>query len=403
MQAGGNRGRCGVMNCRICDGTSFGDVIDLGMMPLVNNLLHAPDDECPRWPLKAVYCRDCSLVQLTESPPPDLMFSDYCYFSSQSETMVEHARNLVERHVRPGQRVVEIASNDGYLLRHALELGAMVLGVDPAENIARYANERGVNTRCEYFNEQTAQQIRADWGEADVMFANNVLAHAYDPNEIAAGIKILLAAQGVAHIEVPYVVSLIESGAFDTIYHEHQCYFSVSALRRLFHRHDLKIVGVEAISIHGGSLHVTVAHGGDEDQADRLCEQEQALGLTGDSYYANFAANVQSIRTHLLAEIDRFESIGGYGAAAKAVVMLNYCGLDETRIPWVADVSPHKQNRYLPGTRQRVVAPEFLIEAKPEACVLFPWNIAEEITRRNSTYVEQGGRFIIPIPEGCVV
>ncbi|MDY7109220.1 MAG: class I SAM-dependent methyltransferase [Planctomycetota bacterium] len=387
------------MTCRLCGGHSLGEVIDLGTMPLANNLLTHPDEPAPRRPLKAVFCRDCSLMQLTESTPPDLLFRDYRYFSGQSQTMVAQAHRLVERFVRPGQRVVEIASNDGSLLRHAIARGARVLGIDPAENVAAAALADGVPTRCDYFNPRTARAIRRAFGAADVIFANNVLAHVPDPHELAEGMRILLADDGAAHVEVPYVLRLLDSGAFDTIYHEHYSYYSVSALRRLFNAHDLVITALHEIPIHGGSLHVQIAHRGDQAQADRTCEDERRLGLFDDAPYHAFGARVQTILADLLAALDRFEAVGGFGAAAKAVVLLNRLQLGPDRIPWIADVSPHKQGRYIPGTGQPVVAPDMLMEESPDACLLFPWNIADEICRRNAPYLQRGGRFIVPIPE----
>jgi len=378
-------------------------VIDLGPMPLVNNLLRHPDEPAPQRPLKAVFCRDCSLVQLTESTPPDLLFRDYRYFSGQSQTMVAEAQRLVDRFVHPGQRVIEIASNDGYLLRQAMARGASVLGIDPAENVAACAQADGIPTRCAYFNPDTARQLREDAGEADVMFANNVLAHVPDPHDIAEGIRTILAPQGVAHIEVPYIVRLLQSCAFDTIYHEHYSYYSVSALRRLFNEHDLRIVGVQEIPLHGGSLHLQVAHGGDQTQADGMCADERQQGLFDDAYYADFSARVRRRADALLAAIDPFDTVGGYGAAAKAVVILNFLKLGPDRIPWVVDVSPHKQGRYIPGTRQPIVEPDRLLQEMPDACVLFPWNISDEIRRRNRLYTDRGGRFIIPMPEVTVL
>lgn len=391
------------MKCRCCGGQSFGDVIDLGLMPLVNNLLKHPDDPCPRWPLKVVFCRACSLAQLTETPPPQDMFDEYLYFSSQSQTMVEHAARLVNRFVKAGQRVLEIASNDGYLLKQAQDRGANILGVDPARNIAADANESGVPTLAEYFNATLAKQIIASWGSADVIFANNVLAHVPDPNEIAAGIKRVLAPHGVAHIEVPYVARMIELRAFDTIYHEHQCYFSLTSLKWIFNRHGLRVVDVELMDIHGGSLHLHVAHDGDETAAHRMIEQEQRRGMREVGFYRDFAQRVWRLRDELNQAISQFETVAAYGAAAKGVVLLNAFGLDVSRIPWVADVSPHKQGRYLPGTRQPVVSPDELPRTNPEAVLLLPWNITNEVLRRNSAYLNQGGRFIVPIPEVKIV
>ncbi len=372
-------------------------------MPLVNNLLNNPDDPCPRWPLRVVYCRLCSLAQLTESPPPQAMFDTYLYYSSQSQTMLEHGRGLAAQFARPGQRVIEIASNDGYLLRHAQSLGATVLGIDPAQNIAKLANDSGVPTRCDYFTCELAKEVSRDWGRADVMFANNVLAHVPDPNEIAAGIAAALSDEGVAHIEVPYVVRMVQTGAFDTIYHEHHCYFSLSALKSLFNRHGLALIDVKEIDIHGGTLHVQLAHRGDESAAIRFCAQERKLGLFEDSFYRGFAQRVASLKSQLEAAIGGFATIAGYGAAAKGVVLLNSLGLDTQRVAWVADVSPHKQGKFIPGTGQRIVPPSMLLEAKPDAALLLPWNIRNEIIQRNQPYLNQGGRFIVPIPEVSVV
>jgi SAM-dependent methyltransferase len=391
------------VNCRACGGASFGDVLDLGPMPLVNKLPKSADEPCDRWPLKAVFCRSCSLAQLTHTPPPEAMFAEYLYFSSQSQTMVAHATDLVNRYVKKGDRVLEIASNDGYLLKPAQELGARVLGVDPARNIAQFANEQGIPTRCEFFNAQSAREIARQWGRADVIFANNVLAHVPDPNEIAAGIGEALAEDGVAHIEVPWLVRMIDSCAFDTIYHEHQCYFSLTALKALFNRHGLKITGTQLVTIHGGSLHLQVCHGGSETAASAFVEEEARLGVSTDAYYAAFADRVESLGRHLKQIISRFDWVGGYGAAAKGVVLLNRFGLDAQQIRWVADVSPHKIGRFIPGTRQLIVEPKRLLDERPPAVLLLPWNIQEEICRRNQEYLDQGGRFIVPIPEVHVI
>lgn len=395
------------MKCRICGGSSFADVIDLGLMPLVNNLLRARDEGCPKYPLRVVACRSCSLAQLTEAPPPPSMFDDYCYFSSQSQTMVKHAAELVERFVRPGQFVVEIASNDGYLLRQAKASGARVLGVDPARNVAPVAEAAGVPTLVAYFNGDVARRIRKEHGPADVIFANNVLAHVPDPHEIADGIRELLAPHGVAHIEVPSIQRMLDLGAFDTIYHEHQCYFSLGALRTLFEGNDLVITAAGLAEIHGGSFHLRIMHRAGAEVGPALgtpldlhaiCEQECARGLFDERGYEEFRRGVGSLKQSLIESIDSVDTVAGYGAAAKAVVMLNAFGIDAERIPWVADVSPHKQGRFIPGTRQPIVAPSALLERMPDACVLFPWNLAEEVAGRNAAYLDRGGRFIVPIP-----
>jgi SAM-dependent methyltransferase len=394
------------VKCCSCGGAAFGDVIDLGLMPLVNNLLSRPDEPCGRWPLKVVYCRACSLAQLTETPPPEAMFGEYLYFSSQSQTMLAHAGELVRRFVRPGDRVIEVASNDGYLLSQAQAIGAKVLGVDPARNIAAYANERGVPTRCEFFHRESAATIASEWGRCDVLFANNVLAHVPNPNEIAAGVRAVLAPEGRAHIEMPYVRRMIDAVAFDTIYHEHRCYFSVAALQHLFARHDLAVTDVEIMPIHGGSLHLELRHrtaNVSEEKANAMVAEERAAGIFEDRFYADFAERVAKLRSRLLSEMSRFRTVAAYGAAAKGIVLLNYFGLDSQRVPFVADVSPHKQGRHVPGTRQEIVPPSVLVERKPDAALLLPWNITEEIVRSNRAYLEQGGHFIVPIPEVTIL
>jgi SAM-dependent methyltransferase len=396
-------GSVGTIGASTPGAPGFGAVLDLGPMPLVNNLLPSADAACGRWPLEVVVCRSCSLVQLVETPPAEAMFDEYLYFSSQSRTMVEHAGRLVDRWCPPGARVLEVASNDGYLLAQARDRGCVVLGVDPARNIAAHAESLGVPTRCAYFDAATAEAIADEWGRCDVLFANNVLAHVPDPNQIAAGIKRVLAPDGTAHIEVPYVRCMIESGAFDTIYHEHRSYFSIAALASLFARSGLAVVGVDVVPIHGGSLHVRVRHDGDTSAVQALIAEERTLGFFEDRAYRPFAQKVASIRASVLDAIARFDRVAAYGAAAKGVVLLNAFGLDSGRIPWIADVSPHKQGRWVPGTRQAIVPPSRLVEAKPDAALLLPWNIREEIVRSNRGYLDGGGRFIVPIPEVVIV
>lgn len=391
------------MICRSCGGERFGEVIDLGPMPLVNNLMRSENEIAPRWPLHVVFCRACSLMQLTETPPPGAMFDEYLYFSSQSQTMVEHAKGLVHRFVKPGDRVLEIASNDGYLLKHAIGKAKDVLGVEPAKNIAAYANSIGVPTRCAYFNRETAEQLRAEWGEADAMIANNVLAHVPDPNEIAAGIAVMLSASGVAHIECPSAIRMIESCAFDTIYHEHYSYFTLTALKSLFNRHGLKIVGIELLPIHGGSFHVQIARDGDEREVLKQVENERKRGVCDDRFHRDFAERVQRIRRELDNAINQFKRVVAMGAAAKGIVLLNAFDLRSDRIAWVADVSPHKQGRFVPGTGQPIVSPDRLLLERPDAALLLPWNLRDEILERNRGFRDQGGRFIVPIPSVEIV
>lgn len=391
------------MRCRCCGRASFGDVIDLGEMPLVNNLLNEPSQPCPRWSLKVVFCRGCSLAQLTHAPPPECLFNEYVYFSGQSRTMTEHARRLVDRHVRPGDRVLEIASNDGYLLKPAMERGASVLGIEPAANVAAHAQSAGIPTRREYFCEQMAAHLVSEWGLADVVFANNVLAHVPDPNSIMRGIGIMIGSHGTAHVEVPWIVPMIDSGAFDTIYHEHQCYFSINALRALCRRNALRIVNVEFAEVHGGSLHVQIRLRGDESIADRWCEEERHRGIYEDCFYESLAHRVSDLRSTLNEAMSTFDVVAAYGAAAKGIVLLNAMGFTASRVAWVADVSPHKQGRFIPGTGQKIVAPSALLELKPDAALLLPWNIRDEILECNREYRNAGGRFIVAMPEVSIL
>lgn len=391
------------MRCRSCGGGSLGDVVDLGNLPLVNNLLGSPRDPCPRYELRAVYCRACSLIQLTATPPPQAMFDHYLYFTSQSRTMLQHAGALVERFVQPGQSVLEIASNDGYLLKQAQAAGARVLGIEPARNVAQAAANAGVPTRSDYFTADVGNDVARQWGRADVIFANNVLAHVPDPNEIVRGISAALAPNGVAHLEVPYAMRMIEFGAFDTMYHEHHSYFSASALKSLFNWHELRIIGIEEIAIHGGSLHIQVAHAGDESAAERICHREALAGIHGDAYYRGFARRVATLRRQLDAVLRRFECVAGYGAAAKGVVMLNVFQLGPDRVRWVADVSPHKQGKHVPGTGQRIVHPAQLNQAKPDAVLMLAWNLRDEIVETNREYLDGGGCFIVPLPRLGIV
>jgi SAM-dependent methyltransferase len=386
------------VNCRVCHGRDFREVIDLGAMPLVNNLLDDPSQDCPRWPLQVVRCEDCSLCQLTESVPSGAMFDNYVYFTGQSRTMVAHAQSLVRKHIEPGHRVVEIASNDGYLLEHAQKRGAHVLGIEPAKNIAAWAMAKGVPTRCTYFGAAAAHDILSDWGRADRIFANNVLAHVPDPHDLVAGIKLILAPHGVAHVEVPWVLEMIRSGAFDTIYHEHQSYFSCSALHNLVQQHGLRVTSVEVSPIHGGSLHLQLGHDGDDSKARQFREKEKQFGLFAETTYVRFRDRVFALKDEAHGALTHFNDLAAYGAAAKGVVALNFLGLDASRVPWVADISPHKQGKFIPGTRQPIVSPEELLRRLPSAALLLPWNIAAEIVDQHRTYLAKGGRFVRLIP-----
>ena len=401
--------------CRSCSGTRLSPVIDLGRTPLANALLRADqlDVPEPRYPLNTVMCEECSLVQITETVPPETLFSDYVYFSSFSETVVTSAKALAERLARErglsaSSLVMEAASNDGYLLQHYQALGVPVLGVEPAANIAAEANKRGIPTRCAFFGRAEAQRLAAE-GQCDVFHANNVLAHVADLNGFVAGIKTVLKPGGVASIEAPYLRDLIEKVEFDTIYHEHLCYFSATALDRLLARHELVLAGIERIPIHGGSLRIFAAHAGTPQSAavKDILREEAALGLTRPRYYADFAARVMKLRDDLLSLLRKLKaegrSLAAYGASAKGATLLNYFGIDGSLLDFVADRSTVKQGKFTPGSHLPIVPPEELAARKPDYVLLLTWNFATEILAQQQPFRDAGGKFILPVPEVRVV
>jgi SAM-dependent methyltransferase len=403
-------------HCRSCGYSQLEPVLDLGLSPLANSLLTPSDLDRPedRFPLETVFCERCTLVQITVTVPPEILFRHYRYFSSVSETLVRHARDLVDavlssRPLGSESLVVEIASNDGYLLQNYVKKGIPVLGVDPAENIAAVARDRGVPTRAEFFSSAFARQLAAEGKSADVVHANNVLAHVADTNGFVEGLRTILKPTGVAVIEVPYVRDLIEKCEFDTIYHEHLCYFSVSSLQALFRRHGLALIGAERVSIHGGSLRVWITH---QEHAqvtpgvEELLQSEQSGGVDRYRFYQDFGRRVEHLRAELRSLVGRLHGEGrriwGYGAAAKATVLLNYFDIGPDLVECVADLSPHKQGCLIPGVRIPIVSPERLAE-NPDFLLLLAWNFADEIMRQQSAYRGRGGKCIIPVPEVRIV
>jgi SAM-dependent methyltransferase len=385
-------------------------------MPLANSLL-TPEELAepePRFPLELAFCPHCALVQITVTVPPEQLFREYLYFSSFSDTMVSHAAALAEdliagRKLSGGSLVVEIASNDGYLLQFYKGAGVPVLGIEPARNVAAVAREeRGIETISEFFGPELARTLAAEGRRADVIHAHNVLAHVADLNGVVAGLRELLKDDGVAVIEVPYVKDMIDRCEFDTIYHEHLCYFSLTALERLFRRHDLMVVDVTRVAIHGGSLRVTIGSAGPPSPAvaDLLAEEDR-WGVDREDFYGGFAARVERFRTELLGVLAEMKGrgarIAAYGAAAKGSTLLNYAGIGPETLDFAVDRSTHKQGRYIPGVHLPIHPPEKLLEAQPDCVLLLTWNFASEILAQQSEYRERGGTFLIPLPELKVV
>jgi hypothetical protein len=398
-------------SCRSCGSTALVPVLSLGMTPPANALRRADelDTPEPRFPLDTVFCPVCALFQITETVPPETLFRHYVYQSSYSDTAVANARDIVTRTIAaralgPGSLAVEIASNDGYLLMHYVARGIPVLGIDPATNIAPIAEARGVRTICEFFSPQLARDLVARVGRADVIHANNVLAHVPDLNGVMDGMRLLLKDDGVAIVEVPSLRDLIEHVEFDTIYHEHLCYFSLTAIHRLAGRHGLTIVDVEHIPIHGGTLRVSLQASGPAARAsaavDRMLAEELALGMDTPAYYQSFAARVETFKARLLALLAQARADGGtiaaYGAAAKGTTLLQYCGIGAETIAFVVDRSRVKQGLFMPGSHLPIDAPERLLTDMPRYTLLLVWNFADEVLRQQAEYRRRGGRFIIP-------
>ncbi len=384
--------------------------LDLGVQPLANALLEARQLGEPElsFPLELAFCHDCSLVQVTETVPPDVLFGrDYPYYSSVSPHLLAHSsdhvrRILAERRLDAGSLVVEVASNDGYLLGNFVEAGIPVLGIDPAAGPVAAARRRGVPTLQAFFGSELARGLAAEGKRADVIIANNVAAHVAEINDFIEGFAILLKDEGFARLEVAYLRDMIEKCEFDTVYHEHLFYWSITAMERLLSRHGLHLNDAERIPIHGGSVRVTMSkRPGRSERLIALLAEEASLGMDGFSYFRSFAVRVEQLGRRLRELVDQMRSRGArlaaYGAAAKGATLLNYMKFDTGVIEYVVDRNPAKVGKYLPGVRLPIRAIETLTSDRPDYVLLLAWNFAAEIIEQNQDYARLGGRFILPV------
>ena len=405
------------LQCRSCGSTDAALILDLGRQPLANNLLTTADlaKPEPKFPLRLAVCQSCWLLQITDLVPPVELFSEYLYFSSFSDLMLRHAREAVEGYIaefglNSQSLVVEIASNDGYLLQNFVKAGIPCLGIEPAANIAKVAREKGIETLEEFFGRGIAAKLAEENRPADLILGNNVFAHAPDTNDFVAGLKKLLKPGGRIALEFPYGVEFIEHNEFDTIYHEHVFYFTLTALQPLFARHGLTIFRVERLPIHGGSLRLFAGHTGAqaiEASVTKLMADEKQKGVDSLACYEGFARSVHNIKRELVELLMKLKregrSVAAYGASAKGSTLLNFFGVGADDLNFIVDRSTYKQGRLTPGTHLPILPPEELLKRRPDYTLLLTWNFADEILAQQKAYRDAGGKFIIPIPQIKIV
>jgi len=404
--------------CRLCGHGLEHSFVDLGMSPLCESFLTPDQLDAmePYFPLHAFVCQECFLVQLKEYVSPEHIFQEYAYFSSYSTTWVAHAKAYCDMVTRrfalgPDSLVVELASNDGYLLQHFEPLGIPVLGIEPAANVAKVAIEKRIATRVDFFGVRLAQELVAEGKQADVIVGNNVLAQVPDLNDFVAGMRLLLKPEGVITLEFPSLERLMAHNEFDTIYHEHFSYFSLVAIERMAARHHLKLVDVEALATHGGSLRVYLAHVASArspaKSVDDLLAREQALGLRNPATYSSFAEQVRSTKRKLLSFLiaakNEGKTVCGYGAPGKGNTLLNYCGIGTDFLEFTVDRNPYKHGRFTPGMHIPIRPVEAIDVAKPDYILILPWNLKHEIIRQMSHVGTWGGKFVVPIPEATII
>ena len=404
-------------DCRFCHHELVHTFVDLGTSPLCQD--HVTPENFnraePIYPLHARVCHHCFLVQVDDLVQPEQIFGDgdYAYFSSYSDSWLAHARDYAHEMIRrfgldANKQIVEVASNDGYLLQYFLQKGIPVLGIEPASNCAAAAKKKGIDTIVAFFGRETAIRVAAERGQADLLLGNNVLAHVPDINDFIRGMKVLLNASGVITMEFPHLMRLVEENQFDTIYHEHFSYLSFTTVERIFAHHELVIFDVVELPTHGGSIRIYARHAGDSDRSveprvDELRSREVAAGMLELAYYAEFGARVRETKWKLLEFLIEQRRSGktmaGYGAPGKGNTLLNYCGIRTDFLEYTVDRSPYKQGNFLPGSRIPIFPPEKIFETRPDYLLILPWNLRLEIMEQMSEIRTWGGKFVTPIPE----
>ena len=403
------------MTCRFCGKKILNTLVDLGMSPLCESFIASDDLNSmePFYPLHAYVCESCFLVQLDEFVSPEHIFTEYAYFSSYSDAWLKHAEKYVSLVVdrfglNQNSHIVEVASNDGYLLQYFIAREIPVLGIEPARNVAEVAIKKGVPTRMDFFGETTARRLAAEGMSADLLLGNNVLAQVPDINDFVKGMKILLKPQGVITMEFPHLVRLMEGNQFDTIYHEHFSYFSFYTVEKIFAAHKLTLFDVEELPTHGGSLRIYAKH--DEDQTKGLCQgvneikaQEETFGINRLATYSDFGEQVKDTKRKLLDFLisarRQGQKIVGYGAPGKGNTLLNYCGIRTDFLDYTVDRNPYKQGKFLPGTHIPIFGPDRIKETRPDYLLILPWNFKDEVMDQMAYIREWGGKFVVPIPE----
>jgi len=408
-----------IYKCRFCNCEIKKIFVDLGITPLSNSFVKYENLNKPekKFPLKAYVCENCFLVQIPEFETPDNIFGEYAYFSSYSKSWLQHVENYVnmiskKNDLGQDNLVVELASNDGYLLQFFKKNGIPVMGIEPAANVAKVAEKKGIRTIIEFFGEKLAEKLSSEEIKADLIIGNNVLAHVPNINDFVKGLYILLKPNGVINMEFPHLLQLIKHNQFDTIYHEHFSYFSLYTVKKIFEFHNLEIFDIEEIPTHGGSLRIYVKHKTNENfeiknSVSELLEKEKNFGLLNLSFYLEFSKTVESVKKELVDFFQNAKQNGKkivcYGAAAKGNTLLNYCKIGREYIEYVVDKNPHKQGLYLPGSHLPIKEPKEIEKTKPDFVVILPWNIKDEIMNEILFIRDWGGKFVIPIPKVIIV